>query len=366
MLTLLKNLECYCPEYIGKNDILVCGSKIYKIEPKIIDNIADGLIDKIYDCSGYFAFPGIIDQHMHFIGGGGEQGFASRISEIDVGEICKSGISTAVGVLGADGVSKTLESLYAKAKGLQLQGLTTYIYAGSYSMPPVTITGDVTRDLVFIDKVIGVKTALSDYRSSNAKDDMLIKLASKALVGGMISGKAGVVHIHMGDGKKGLSMLLGVLENTDLPINQFVVTHTNRNNNLFLQAKKFLKSGGNIDLTAGEVEGVSVSDALTGLLKDGVDISNVTISSDGNAGFPNGRTSCVGSLYEDIKSCIVNKGIHPEISFCPVTKNVAKILKLYPRKGTLKQGSDADILITDNSFDIVKLFCMGNISFERI
>ncbi|MDD3692461.1 MAG: beta-aspartyl-peptidase [Oscillospiraceae bacterium] len=365
MLTLLKNLECYCPEYIGKNDILICGSKIYKIEPKI-ECYDDGLINRIYDFSGYFAFPGLVDQHLHFIGGGGEQGFASRIPEIEVGEIVKTGISTAVGVLGADGVSKTLESLYAKAKGLQLQGLTTYIYGGSYSMPPVTITGDVTRDFVFIDKVIGIKTALSDFRSSNAGDDQLIKIASKALLGGMVSGKAGIVHIHMGDGKKGLSTLLEVLENTDLPINQFVVTHMNRSNNLFFQAKNFLKLGGNIDFTAGEVEGVSVPDAISSLLGEGIDMSNVTISSDGNAGLPNGGTSCVGALYEDIKSCIVNKGIRPEISFCPATKNAAKALKLYPRKGTLKMGSDADILVTDSSFNIVKLFCMGNISFERI
>jgi beta-aspartyl-dipeptidase (metallo-type) len=67
------------------------------------------------------------------------------------------------------------------------------------------------------------------------------------------------------------------------------------------------------------------------------------------------------TLYEDVKSCIINKKIAPDIAFRFVTENVAKVLKLYPNKGILQEGSDADILITDQDFNIKKLFCRGKL-----
>lgn len=365
MLTLIKNLECYCPEYTGKNDILICGDKIYKIQPEI--KCEDGsIINEIHDCGGLFAFPGLIDQHVHLIGGGGEHGFSGRITDIGIDRIVKAGISTVVGVLGADGVTKGPISLYAKAKGLTEQGVTAFMYSGSYTIPPVTVTGDVTRDLVLVDRVIGVKTALSDFRSSNVGPGELAKIASMANIGGMLSGKAGVVHIHIGDGRGGLSRLYEVLEKTDLPIGQFVVTHMNRSLKLLLQAEDFLKSGGNVDFTSGEVEGVPVPDAVERLLKDGININNLTVSSDGNAGMPGGGISDIGTLYEDIVKCIVDKGMPAQTAFCVATENVSKVLKLYPKKGALKAGSDADILITDSRFNIKMMFCMGKEMLSRI
>lgn len=252
MLTLLKNLVCYNPKYIGKNDILICGSKIYRIQPKLQYN-DENLFENIIDCDGLFAFPGFIDQHVHIIGGGGENGFSSRVAEIDISSILAAGVTSLVGLLGADNCTRSLETLYAKAKSLQAQGITTYLYSGSYSVPPVTFTGNIVRDLVFIDKVIGIgEIAVSDHRSSHAGLEQLLKLASDTHLGGLLSGKAGVVHLHMGDGKQGLSPVLQMIENSELPIEQFVPTHVNRNPELFHQAEKFCKSGGSIDLTSGE------------------------------------------------------------------------------------------------------------------
>lgn len=151
---LLQNIECYCPEPCGKKDILIASDKIEALVPagRLTDN---PLIDAQLDCSGLFAFPGIIDQHVHILGGGGEQGFESRIKEMDASDIHSSGVTTIVGLLGADGTTRTLESLYAKAKALQAQNVTAYLYSGSYTVPPVTFTGNITRDLVLIDLVIG-------------------------------------------------------------------------------------------------------------------------------------------------------------------------------------------------------------------
>lgn len=364
MLTLLKNAECYSPDPIGKNDILLCGSKIYKISPEI--PIADeGLFETIIDLEGYYAFPGIIDQHVHITGGGGEEGYASRISEIDIQEILHAGVTTLAGLLGADNSTRSLAALYAKAKSLELQGISTFIYSGCYSVPPLTFTGNTVNDIVFIDKVIGFgEIAVSDYRSSNASTENLLKIASDVHLGGMLGGKAGVFHLHLGDGKNGLTPLLQMIEKSDLPMDMFVPTHLNRNSALFGQALEYYKSGGNIDFTAGETKGIPVPEAIQQLMEKETDLSRVTVSSDANGSTGDGGVSCIQALFDDIVSCIEH-GIKPETAFRFVTENVANLLRVYPQKGALKEGSDADILVLDKEFRLKKLFGLGKMLIDN-
>lgn len=365
MLTLLKNIDCYCPQHIGKKDIVIASDKIYKITaPGEIKDSA--LIERVIPCDGLYAFPGLIDQHVHITGGGGEQGFASRISEIAIQDILMAGVTTLVGLLGADGYTRSLECLYATAKALEAQGITTFIYSGSYATPPVTFTGSILRDLVLIDKVIGTgEIAIADHRSSQPDLNLMLKLASDVHLGGLVSGKAGVVHLHVGDGKNGLGLLFDIVKQSDLPIEQFVPTHTNRNPVLFTQAVKYCLSGGNIDLTAGETAGLSVIKAIRILSNEGADLSKVTISSDANGSIPGGGAAKIQTLYDDIKECITQSVLPPENAIRLATENVAKILKIYPKKGALEAGSDADILITDQNYDLEMLFSMGKLLVEN-
>lgn len=359
MFILLKGAQCYGPECLGKQDILIAGGRIEKIGPDA-GRAENSLPVETIDCGGLLAFPGLIDQHVHIIGGGGEQGFPSRIGEMDAGEIFLAGVTTLVGLLGADRCTKSLESLYARAKSLESDGLTTYIYSGSYTLPAVTFTGNLMRDLFLIDKVIGAgEIAISDHRSSQPDRGELLRMASETHLGGMIAGKAGVVHLHVGDGNAGLGPLLDLLEHSDLPKEQFVPTHVNRNEMLFGQAVDYCRGGGNIDLTAGETAGIAVPDALKSLLDRKLDVSRVTVSSDSNGSIPSGGVSRAQSLYDDIRKCILEKNILPETAFRFVTENVARVLKFFPRKGALREGSDADILLTDRDYKIQKLFCGG-------
>lgn len=366
MLTLLKNIECFSPQYIGEKDIVIANGKIYKIlQPRTIKT--DALLERSIDCRGLYAFPGLIDQHVHMTGAGGEQGFKSRTKELDVGEILNAGITTAVGLLGADGTTRSMENLYAKAKALEAEGLTTYIYSGSYSVPLVTLTGSLLRDVILIDKVIGAgEIALSDHRSSNPEAKDLIKLASDVHLGSLISGKAGIVHLHIGDGKDGLSTLAEALAQSDLPMDMFVPTHTNRNPDLFQQAIVYAKTGGHIDLTAGETAGISVSEAIRQLREANINLSRVTVSSDAGGSIPSGGTAKTSALYDDFLE-IINQSVSnqlvlpPEEAICLFTQNVAKALKLYPDKGVLREGSDADILITGKDYRLKMLFCMGKL-----
>ncbi len=359
MVTLLKNVECYTPEYIGKKDLFITCHKICKITAP--GGLADqDSIAEVMDCEGLIALPGFIDQHVHIIGGGGEEGFASRIPEINFEEIVKAGVTTLCGLLGADGCTRTLEALYAKAKALELDGITTYLYAGSYAIPPVTFTGGITRDLILIDKVIGAgEIAISDHRSSQPETGELLKLAAQVHLGGLLSGKAGVLHLHVGDGKEGLAPVLKMAELSDLPKEMFVPTHVNRNPRLFRQAIEYCKAGGHIDLTAGEANGIPVPKAIRMLTEQNLDLSAVTVSSDANGSIPQGGTVNIQVLYEDVRDCILKEGIEPETALRLATVNVAKTLHLYPEKGTIREGSDADLLITDHDYRIQMVFAKG-------
>ncbi|HHW49126.1 MAG TPA: beta-aspartyl-peptidase [Clostridiaceae bacterium] len=354
MFKLLKGGYCYSPDDIGIKDILVVGGKIYIIEKNIPYDFVKDL--EIIDCNRKIVCPGFIDQHAHIIGGGGEEGAKSYIPELTLGDIISAGVTTVVGLLGFDAVARSMTALLSKARSLQYEGLNTYIYTGNYSVPPVTLTGSILSDIVFVDKIIGVgEIAIADYRSSYPGVDDLKKIAAEALKGGMLSGKAGVVHIHVGEGKEGLSVLFNLIDKTDFPVNMFVPTHINRNKALFKQGMEFAKKGGNIDLTAGESSdsGLSVPDAIHLLLQNGINIEKITVSSDGNGSRPaqgENRENAAGKvlqLFNDIRECVLSKNIGFETAIKTVTSNVAKVLKIYPQKGAILSGSDADILVLD-------------------
>lgn len=364
MFKLLKNVECYAPAYCGRKDILIVQGTIYRIEDSIDARYLPEM--QVFDCSGRMAWPGLIDQHVHITGGGGEEGPASSVPELMLSDLLAAGVSTVVGVLGADGVTKTMQGLLTKARGLEEEGMNTYIYSGYYSIPAATLTGRVLTDIALIDKVIGAgEIAISDYRSSHPTVQVLKELSSEVMTGGMVGGKAGVLHMHVGDGKAGLKPLFELVESADFPMEMFVPTHLNRNRALFAQATQYNGRGGVIDLTAGERTGkaYSVPDALKILVESGANMGKVTVSSDGNGSMPGSRSAAtVKQLFLDIRDCIQSRGLPMETVIRTVTENVARVLKLYPSKGILEPLSDADILILhQDGLEIDKLFIGGEL-----
>lgn len=373
MLKLLKSAEVYSPQYMGRKDLLLVLDRIGMMGDVIP---SEGLpLLEIIDCTGKIACPGLVDQHIHLTGGGGEEGPPSSIPEIMLGDITSAGVSTVVGVLGVDGSGRTVQGLLTKARSLEFEGLNTYMYTGYYGLPAVTITGRILTDVVFIDKVLGAgEIAISDYRSSHPDLQTLKELAYEVITGGLVGGKAGVLHIHVGDGKKGLQPLTDLIEDSEYPARMFVPTHLNRNRELFEQAVGYARDGGNIDLTAGEKtgKGLSVPDAVLKLLGSGVPMDKVTVSSDGNGSMkPEGENGGTGvgrvvQLLNDIRGCILEKGVPVPTALGLVTENVARVLGLFPKKGCLAPGSDADILIL-NKGDMTpdKLFVKGNLLVDN-
>lgn len=367
MFKLLKGGYCYTPDYQGKKDILLVCGKIYKISDNISPESPWDL--ELIDCNEKIVCPGFIDQHLHITGGGGENGPSSLITEISIDDILSAGVTTVVGLLGFDAISRNVAGLLTKARALTKEGITAYIYTGNYGVPTKTLTGKVSTDIVFVNEIIGVgEIAISDHRSSQPTIDMLKEIAYEARLGGLLSAKAGIVHIHVGDGKGGLKPLIELLETSDFPIKMFVPTHTNRSNKLFMEAVEYYKDGGNIDLTAGQSKqtGIDVPEALY-RLKDIKDFDNVTVSSDGNGSIPSDdqnhtNVGKIQELFIDIKRSILEKNMDISNVLKTVTLNPAKLLNIFPKKGVIQEGSDADILILDkNQFRIEKLIAGGRI-----
>lgn len=378
MLKIIKNTEVYGPEKLGKKDVLLVGDKI----GRIADNIEmppDGFMKAdVIDGSGKLLTPGFIDAHVHITGGGGEGGFTTRTPEAMLSDITRYGVTTVVGCLGTDGTTRHMAGLLAKARGLEEEGITTYIYTGSYEIPTRIITDSPRNDIILIDKVIGIgEIAISDHRSSQPAMHDLLRLASEARVGGLLSGKAGVLHLHVGDGKTKLNYLFDIIDGGEIPPTQMVPTHINRNHDLFKQSMEYAKRGGVVDITSSiyplnerspEIKG---STAIKTMLKSGVPETNITMSSDGFGSSPifdkKGKLVKLGigslsSNHREFRDAVLKEDISITTALKTLTSNVADVLKLSSKKGRIKEGLDADLLLLDrHDLSIDTVIAMGNI-----
>lgn len=360
MLILIKNVDLFAPQHRGRQNILICGDKIAEIAPTI--TIKADLV-KVIDAEGSIAIPGLIDQHVHITGGGGENGLLSRIEPLPVSDCIEAGITTIVGLLGTDSATRSVHSLVAYTKAMNESGITAYCLTGSYAYPSPTITGSVANDIIYIQEVIGVKLAISDHRSSYPSRKEILRLASQARTGGLISNKAGIVHFHVGKEKKGIADIIEIVKTTDFPINHLKPTHMS---NQLADAYEFAALGGSIDFTSGR-DPEEVAAKIEEILAI-VSPERITISSDANGSLPiwdekrtliGIRKAEISTLLETLQILVLQKHFSLEQVLPFFTKNVAQGLKLYPQKGCIEIGSCADITITNSSLKPQAVFAKG-------
>lgn len=368
-LTLLKNAKVFAPESLGEKDILIGGGQILAIQDHI--DLDSSFIETI-DCKGKIIVPGFIDAHVHIAGAGGEGGPGTRTPEMQLSHMIEAGVTSVIGCLGTDGFTRSFESVLMKVKALRDEGVSAWMYAGSYQVPTNTLTGDVGKDISLIEEVIGVgEIALSDHRSSHPTTSELTKLAAHSRVGGMLGGKAGILNIHMGDAQNPFQPLYDLEAQSELKLTQFLPTHCNRNHYIYEDAKEYGKRG-YVDLTTSsypyfpEYE-IKSSKAVKGFLESGVPEEHITMTSDAFGSLPDFdehgnlvklEMGLLTSLYQEWKDAILEEGISIETALKTVTSNPARILKLH-QKGNLKVNKDADILILDENLELNSVIAMG-------
>lgn len=374
-MKLFKQANVYAPEPLGIKDVLIAGGKIIEIADDLSQ--FEHASVEVIDASKQILTPGFVDSLVHITGGGGEGGFATRTPEMNIREAIIGGVTTVIGVLGTDSITRSLENLLAKSYALEEQGISVFSYTGSYHLPAVTVTDSVTKDIMLIDKFIGIgEIAIADHRGSQLTAQELAKVASEARVSGMLAGKAGIVSIHVGDGDSGLSLLHQVAEETEIPLSQFYPTHINRTDELLRQGIALAKAGGYIDFTTSTNEQILASgevkaaEALAISLKQGTPISQITMSSDGNASLPvfdeSGKlidlqVGEVKSLHQAMVEAVKVFDVSLPDALASITLSPANILQLN-NKGRIAMGVDADInLLNIETLAIEAVFAKGTL-----
>jgi beta-aspartyl-dipeptidase (metallo-type) len=372
MVTLIRGGDVFTPERLGRKDILLAGGSIEAVaDPGRIR--VEGLEVEVVEAEGKRILPGLIDPHVHILGGGGEGGPATRAPEIGIEDIAASGVTTVIGCLGTDGITRHMTSLLAKARALDLEGVSTFIFTGSYEIPVRTLTGSVRSDLVVIDKVVGAgEIAVSDHRSSQPTFDEVARLAAECRVGGMLGGKAGVLHLHLGDGKRKLEFLFRLVRETEIPVTQVIPTHVNRNPELFEDGLAWVAAGGSVDITVGadpvppDPE-VSPEDCIARFQDKGLPFTRMMMSSDSNGSLPvfdeEGKLvrltiATEKDLFRKFGD-VLRKDLLPlETAARVFSTNAADFYKL-GKKGRIEPGRDADLIIVDAGLGLSDVFARG-------
>ena len=366
---LIKNAHVYAPDDMGEKDILICGNKIAMIEDKI--DLA-GIDLRTFDAGGKVVTPGFIDRHVHVIGGGGQQGFASLAPEVTVSELVACGTTTVVGLLGTDGFVKDLPTLYAKVKALSQEGLSAYMLTGYYGLPTPTLTDSVAEDLIYIDKVIGCKLAMSDDRSSFPTEQEILRLVNQVRLGGFTSGKGGFLHIHLGNLPSGISLLLDIAKKYPSLVKYLSPTHMIRTELLFEQAVEFAKMGGNVDFSTGGTRFQLPHLCVMEAIEKGVSIDKITFSSDGHGGVrrinpetgeDTYRPAPLELNFKEMKSLVEECGMPLSQALRLITENPARQMYLY-NKGSIAVGKDADFCILDRQLNLTDVILNGEIAMR--
>ncbi|MFL2567217.1 MAG: beta-aspartyl-peptidase [Flavobacteriales bacterium] len=369
-MLLIKNTNLYSPKSLGKKDILISNGKIVAIDDEIVNH---SVFSEVWDAKGAITTPGFIDQHIHVIGAGGKHGFASMTPQLHLGDLINCGTTTVVGLLGTDGSTRSIKTLFSKTQALNQEGITAYMYTGYYGLDKVYLMNSLQEDMIYIDSVIGCKIAISDIRSSYPSALELLRLLRNVRVGGMLSGKKGILHLHLGALSSKMDLLFEIIENYEFPIEHISPTHVGRTKDLFDQAITFAKMGGMIDITTGASKYTDPYKSVLYALDNNVSIDNMTFSSDGNAGLDklDKNNNLVGfksapfdKNFEEVINLHKLGGIPIEDALKLITSNPAKNLGL-KNKGQVKVNSDADLCFLNSDLELHTVIANGKFMMQE-
>jgi len=362
MLTILTDAEVFAPAPLGRQTLVVGGTQVLAVldgPPSVA-----GLDAEVVDLAGARVVPGLIDAHVHVTGGGGEAGPHTAAPAPPLSAYTTAGVTSVVGLLGTDDATRSTRELLRGVHALRAEGLSAWAWTGGYHLPPTTLTGSVRTDIACVEPVIGFgELAISDHRSSQPTFEEVARVAAECHVGGLMTGKAGVLHLHLGDGRRGLDLLRRILDGTEVPPRTLHPTHVNRRRALLEEAFDLTPRGVTIDVTAfppglappptgSPDDEVLALDAVAAYLDAGLPAGRLTVSSDGGGCLPSfdaqgellhmdfATSGALADLVADW--CAAGRDL---AAILPVlTSNPAGLLRL-AGKGRLAAGADADLVV---------------------
>jgi beta-aspartyl-dipeptidase (metallo-type) len=356
MLLLIENGDVFTPVPKGIQSVL-CSDTVVQVGADARALSLAHVPLNTLDATGCYIIPGMVDPHANIVGAGAECGFIGRTPEIVFEDIIESGITTIIGTLGTDVVGRTLPDLLSKTIQLNQSGMTAFMYTGPFEVPPQSLLRSIKHDIALFAEVIGTgEVAISDSRSTAPTIRELARIVGDTKMGGMLGGKAGVTHFHVGDSESRLAPLHVLLDRYPFEPGLIYPTHVARNDKLLNEAVKLAQRGCYVDIDAVEP---GVGRWIRQYLELGGPSAQLTISSDAQT--PGAST---GSLHREFVDTVHAHGFGMEETIRYFGTNTARVLKL-PRKGALEQGSDADIVVLDkDTLEVRHVIVAGRVLFR--
>ena len=84
MIKIIKNAKLINNEIVN---ILIIYDKIVSVSKKDYIDLVKNMDCEVIDAKNNYVIPSYIDNHVHIIGGGGEDGFISKINELDATDV---------------------------------------------------------------------------------------------------------------------------------------------------------------------------------------------------------------------------------------------------------------------------------------
>lgn len=365
---LFSGTRVLAPEDLGRRDVLVAGGKVLAIlEPGEPVQLGDGEVQRI-EAEGRVLMPAVVDIHCHVAGGGGWGGPATQCDPIDKAELVRAGIGTVVGLLGYGTATRRPEALLGRIRSLRESGFNSFMYSGEIAWPPVTITGEIGRDIALIPEVRGAKAAIADHDAGIITVERLMDLAGQVLQGSRTAGKTPVLHLHVGRADQRFEVIRKAIDDDLLDPGMITLTHVNWSKEIAREAAELAQAGVNVDLTCcirpdyfpGSI---SPAEGFYELLDAGAPLERITASSDAGGSHVDQETGSTvvhppSLLFGTLAQIVRDGETDFQDAISVFTSNAAERLGLRDA-GRIAPGGRADLILTEPDLSLGQLYLAG-------